>query len=65
MGLGVGLIQLPQVLERNATIVMGLRQIGLDDDGLRDEINGSVAFSCLMVYHTEQMQGDRLIGVDL
>jgi hypothetical protein len=42
-----------------------LSQIGLDGDGLRNEIDGNVVFAHLMGDHTKQMQGDRLIGVDL
>ena len=39
--------------------------IGIDGDGLVDEIDGGVVVSNLMGDHTKQMQGDRLIGVGL
>jgi len=39
--------------------------ISLNVDGFCYEINGGVVVSYLMGNHTKQMQGDRLIGVDL
>jgi hypothetical protein len=42
-----------------------LGEIGFEGEGLSDEINGNVIFSNLMGDDTEQMQGDRLIGVGL
>ncbi len=59
------LIQPPQFFERIAKVVMRLSKIGIDGEGLRDEINGNVAFSHLMGNHAKQMQGVRLIGVGL
>ena len=44
---------------------MRLGEIGLDGEGLGDEINGNIVFSHLMGDHTKQMQGVRLIGVGL
>ena len=44
---------------------MRLGVIRFDGDRLHDEINGNVNFSRLMVDHTKQMQGDRVIGGSL
>ena len=40
-------------------------QIGLDGEGLGDEVNGGIVFFHLKGDHTKQMQGDGLIGVVL
>ena len=44
---------------------MHLGVIGLYGEGLRYEINGNMVFPSLMGDDAEQMQGSRLIGVDL
>ena len=44
---------------------MRFHVIGFDSEGFCDEFNGVVVVSHLMGDHTKQMQGDRLIGIDL
>ena len=60
-----GLLQLSQVLECTAKVVMRLGVIGSNCEGVCDEFNGDLILTYLMGGHTKQVQGDRLIGVDL
>ena len=50
---------------RYTQITMRLGVIGLDGEGLRDEINGNVVFPHLKGDQSKQMQGDRLTGIGL
>ncbi len=59
------LVQPPQALKGGAKIVVRLDEIGRDGKGLGNQINGNVVVAHLVGDHTQQMQGDRLIGVGL
>ena len=59
------LIQLHQVLERSAEVAVCLCVIGFDGEGFCNEINSDVILTRLMGNHTEQMQGDGLVGITL
>ena len=65
MEAGGGLVQLPQALKRIAKVAMRIGVIGLDNEGLRDEVDGTIVFSRLMGNDTKEIQGDGLVGIGL
>jgi hypothetical protein len=58
-----GIVKPVQLDERKAKVVMGNRKIGLNGQGLIDEINGNIVLTSLMSYQPEKIHCIWLAGV--
>ncbi len=60
---GGGILQLSQLLQSRAQIVMGIGILGLDGKSLLDQADGPITFAKLMGDDAQQMKRDGVIGL--